>query len=285
MLAALRQLDIVPGQVLIEATIAEISLTDNLSYGLEWFFRNEGAGLIGEGALGGLTAADIATGVTNTTAGFSYVLRGTDVRVVLNLLAEDSKLNIVSSPSLMVLNNQTANIRVGDEVPVQTQQRQSTDDVTAPQINNIEFRDTGVQLSVTPRVNAGGLVTLEIEQEVSNVQGTSDPASPNLTPTIFTREIATNVAVQSGETVVLGGLIEETRNDGKSGIPVLHRLPIVGPLFGTTASNVERTELVVLITPRAIGDINQARRVTEEFRNKFESLKPRDQQRLETPGT
>lgn len=265
--AALKKLDIVPLQVLIEATIAEITLSDDLRYGLEWFFKN-GLG----NNRGGVATLDLGTaGLAAIAPGFSYAITDAAgaVRAVLNTLANESRVNVLSSPSLMVLNNQTASINVGDEVPVTTQQQQSTS-ADSTVVNNIEFRDTGVLLTVTPRVNSGGLVTMEVEQEVSNVApGTGD----TLTPTIQQRKISSTVAVGSGETVVLGGLIRENNAVTKGGFPVLHSIPVVGALFGTTNHETARTELVVLITPRAIGDREEARRVTEEFRNKMESLR------------
>ena len=260
---ALGKLDIVPLQVLIEATIAEVTLSDSLSQGLQWFFRSGNSQF-------GLDLGD-ATPVPVPVAGFTYAfLSGTDIRVILNALAAESKLKVISSPSLMVLNNQTASIRVGDQVPITTQQQQSTA-ATANIVNSIEFRDTGVLLTVTPRVNAGGLVTMEISQEVSDVS--PNPTNP-LTPTIQQRTISSTVAIQSGETVVLGGLIRESDTSSSSGIPGLHNLPVIGFLFGQDSDDRRRTELVVLITPRAVQGATQAREITEEFRDKMESLKP-----------
>ncbi|MDX1434511.1 MAG: type II secretion system secretin GspD, partial [Gammaproteobacteria bacterium] len=260
--AAMRRLDIPPLQVLIEATIAEITLEGELQYGLEWFFKNNVDGKTGQGQL------DLGTaGIAAIVPGFSYAVVDSAgmVRTVLNALAQDSRLNVISSPSLMVLNNQTANIQVGDEVPVTTQQQQSTSGTASPIVNTIEFRNTGVLLSVTPRVNAGGLVIMEVEQEVSQVA----PGTPadSLTPTISQRKITSTVAVQSGQTVVLGGLIREQKSLSRSGVPGLYNLPILGPLFGSTSDDQNRTELVVLITPRAVRNSGDAQRVTEEFRN------------------
>lgn len=264
-LRALKSLDISPLQVLIEATIAEISLTGDLSLGLEWFLKHRLGNRPGEVQLD-LGAAGLAPAV-----GFSYVLRSaSEIRLVLNALASDSRLNVVSSPSLMVLNNQQASIQVGDQVPVTTQQQQATS-TTSTVVNNVEFRDTGVLLTVTPRVNAGGLVVLELEQEVSDV---APGSAGSLTPTIQQRKIDSTVAVQSGETVVLGGLIRENENRSRTGVPLLSRIPLLGWLFGTTTDSTRRTELVVLITPRAVQGAESARRITEEFRSKMESLKP-----------
>ncbi len=271
---ALRQLDIIPLQVLIEVTIAEITLDGRLEYGLEWFFKNnfsqnrQGVGVLDLGA----------AGLAQLTPGFSYAIADSAglVRAVLNALARDSKVNIVSSPSLMVLNNQSANIEVGDQVPITTRQQQSTA-TDANVVNSIEYRDTGVLLTVQPRVNAGGLVIMEVEQEVSDVAETT---ADSLTPTIQQRRISSTVAVQSGRTVVLGGLIRENRLEAKEGVPGLYRLPVVGALFGATTNDQRRTELVVLITPRVVKDQEAARQITEEFRAKMASLRP-----LTTPSS
>ena len=264
--AALKKLDIVPLQVLIEATIAEVALTDELSQGVEWSLNH------GIGGRTGAALLDLGVGgVAANVPGFSYAITSTSgVRAVLNVLASESRLNVVSSPSLMVLNNQTASIQAGDQVPITTQQQQSTV-ATATVVNNIEFRDTGVLLTVTPRVNAGGLVIMEIEQEVSDV--TPNPVDP-LTPTIQQRKISSTIAVQSGETIVMGGLIRDRKSATSSGIPGLRKLPIVGALFGQENDDQRRTELVVLLTPRAIYSAEEARRITEEFRDKMESLRP-----------
>ena len=270
--AALKRLDVSPMQVLIEATIAEITLRGDLRYGMEWFFTNELGSKSGEGLLD-LTAT--GAGIGPIVPGFSYSIvdRAGAVRAVLNALAEDSRLNVISSPSLMVLNNQTANIDVGDEVPITTQQQQSTVGTSSPIVNNIEYRNTGVLLAVTPRVNAGGMVVMDVEQEVSQVvEDGSDTTT--LTPTISKRSITTSVAVQSGQTVVLGGLIREQKTESRSGIPGLYNMPIIGPLFGTTVDEQVRTELVVLITPRAVQNSVDAAQVTDEFRSKMESLRP-----------
>jgi general secretion pathway protein D len=270
--AAIRQLDIAPLQVLIEATIAEVRLEDQLSQGIEWFVKNS------LGSKKGTSTLDLgASGLAAVTPGFSYAITDSAavVRAVLNALATESKAKIISSPSLMVLNNQKATIQVGDQVPITTQQQQATT-TTSNIVNSIEFRDTGVLLSVTPRVNAGGLVIMEVEQEVSNV---APNAATPLTPTIQQRKINSTVAVQSGETVVLGGLIRENDNSSDSGVPGLREIPMLGWFFGTSTDELTRTELVVLITPRAVRGAVEARGVTDEFRRKMESLKPADEPR------
>jgi len=201
------------------------------------------------------------------------VLRKADeVRLAINALAEDARINVLSSPALMVLNNQTASIRVGDEVPIPTRQSTSNIDPDAPTVNEIEYRNTGVLLAVTPRLNANGLITMDVDQEVSNVTETT--TSDIDAPTFLQRHISSSIAINSGETVVLGGLIREQQSNNDSGIPVLHRLPGIGKLFGTTTRTTQRTELVVLITPRAVYEPKDLRAVTEEYQRKMMGLAP-----------
>ena len=276
-LSALQELDAVPLQVLIEVTIAEVTLTDKLEYGVEWFFRNGlPEGLNGRGTLElGLVdfgAAGIAGG-TAGALGYSYAItKGGTVHGLLNLLDTESNISIVSSPSLLVLNNQEARIQVGDEISIKTAEQSSiTTGTDVALTSTFERRETGVTLVVKPRVNPGGLVIMEVEQEVSNVPQ-SDVGADN--PRIQQRKIQSSVAVQSGDSVLLGGLIKNNRDDSEAGIPGLRKLPLLGKLFSTTANNSDRTELLVLITPRAIANRNAALQVTEEFRRRMHRLVP-----------
>lgn len=271
---ALQQLDAVPLQVLIEVTIAEVSLTNNLEYGVEWFFKNKLGDYDGRGVLdSGLT--DFAGGLVSggTAQGFAYAItRGSSVRALLNMLDRESGISIISSPSLLVLNNQEARIQVGDEISIKTADQTSVvAGGDAAITSTFERRETGVLLAVKPRVNPGGLVIMEVEQEVSNVPQ-SDVGLDN--PRIQQRKINSSVAVQSGDSVVLGGLMRDNRDRSDAGVPWLHQLPVIGLLFGTKARNIDRTELLVLITPRAIPDRGTALQVTEEFRLKLHTLIP-----------
>jgi general secretion pathway protein D len=266
--SALRQLDIVPLQVLLEATIAEVSLRDELRYGVEWFFRY---GDVSFTSSTGLT--DIAgSRPLSPPLGFAALFTNADVRAVFNALEEVTDVNVISSPQLLVLDNQTARLQVGDQVPIATQSAVSVIDPEAPVVNSIEQRDTGVILSVTPRVNASGLVIMEVEQETSDVVPTTTSRIDS--PTIRQRRVASTVAVQSGQTVVLGGLIQDGLDEASTGIPVLQHLPIIGPLFGVRNNTARRTELLVVITPRVIRNPDQARAVTEELRQRLRGLAP-----------
>jgi general secretion pathway protein D len=263
---ALEQLDILPLQVLIEATVAEVTLKNELRYGVEWFLRSGSfsatfSRLAGTGAVQGLFP------------GFSAVFSSDNATVVLNALESVTDVDVVSSPHLLVLDNQVARIQVGDQVPIAVQQATSVISPGAPVVNSIELRDTGVILSVTPRVNASGLVVMELEQEVSNVvPSAGQTSSQQTTPTIAQRQISSTVAVQSGETIVLGGLIQDNRNTSLSGVPFLSRLPILGPLFSTRDRSKDRTELLVLLTPRVIRGVAEARVITDEMRRRLQSV-------------
>jgi general secretion pathway protein D len=268
--AAIERLDVVPLQVLIEASILEVTLRDDLNYGVEWFFKNSIEHHDGKEGRGTLDLG--AAGLAALAPGFSYTIvdNADQVRLALNALAEESEINVLSSPSLMVLDNQTAMINVGDEIPVPTRQSVSTIDPAAPTVNEIEFRQTGVTLSVTPRVNESGLVTMEIKQEVSNAVTTT--TSEIDAPTIQQRQIESVVAINTGETIVLGGLIQRTETASESGIPILYKIPVIGKFFGTTRDEKRRTELLVLITPRVVYNRDGAREITDEFRRKLEGL-------------
>ena len=261
---ALKRLDVVPLQVLIEATIAEVTLNDELRYGLQWFFQ--------KGDLSA-TFTPLASGaVASVFPGFSFALQGTNARVILNALDSVTNINVLSAPTLLVLGNQTAVLQVGDQVPVAVQQARSVTDPDAPIVNTIQFRDTGVILRVTPRVNASGLVFLDVEQEVSDVAQTT--TSQIDSPTIRQRRIASTVVVQSGETIALGGLIRDSRSKGKVGVPLLGDMPVLGHLFSTTSDEAARTELLVLLAPKVVRSREDARGVTEELRKRLRGLEP-----------
>lgn len=262
--AALQRLDIVPLQVLIEASIVEVQLTGNLEYGVEWFFKNDS--IQNKTGVGTLDLG--AAGIAAKAPGFSYALLDAagNIHAVLNLLAKESKLNVLSSPSLMVLDNRTAEIRVGNQVPVQTETAVTDGGVT---VESIQFKDTGVLLSVTPGVNEGGLVTMDVSQEVTDV-GPIDAATGQRT--FLQRNIQSVVAVQSGATIVLGGLILENESEAESGIPGLYKIPGIGKLFGQTESSSFRTELLVLITPKVIKNQGDANDITDEFRKRMKHM-------------
>lgn len=265
--AALIQMDVAPRQVLIEASLVEVALTDELRHGVQWFFQ-PGENTIALSESGAASPA-------SQFPGFSYVFTGvSNVRLVLNALESVTKINVLFSPKLMVLNNQSAVLQVGDQVPVPVQSSVSVADPDAPIVNSIQFRDTGVILTVTPRINEGGLVLLDIEQEVSDVVETTTSGID--APTIQQRRIASSVAVQDSDTIVLGGLIRETVTNGKTGVPFLRRVPLFGNAFGSRNKTLRRTELIAIITPRVVNDARSTREVMDYLRDKFQTLPPID---------
>ncbi|MEY4720244.1 MAG: hypothetical protein RL563_2862 [Pseudomonadota bacterium] len=279
----IKQLDVLPLQVMIDATIVEVTLNDDLAYGIQWYLthNNGGTNIITGGArptnADGFQLGDIAKGLA--TGGFSYAFSSNskDINAILKAEATNNNINVISSPSLMVLNNQEASIKVGDSVPIRTSQSTNTNTLNADnssdgvvQTSGIEMLDTGVNLSIRPRVNAGGLVLMDILQTVNNAAETK--VSGIDSPTIQKREIESSVAIQSGETIVLGGLIKEDNTYNRFGVPLLHEIPLIGPLFGSTTRNKDKSELVVLITPRVVTTRQDASLITDEFRRKLSSI-------------
>ena len=258
--AAIRRLDVAPRQVLIEATIAEVSLTDNLTYGVRWFLEKSDWNL-------GLNAPVPSTASGEGLA-FAFFDEASGVRAFFDLLSANSNVKFLSTPQVMVLDNQTATIRVGDQIPVTTRSSQSTTNPDAPIVTEVQFRDTGTLLTVTPRINAGGQVTLEISQEVS-LPGTSPAIGGGGNVSIAQRTINSSVTVQSGQTVVLGGLILENTTEGRTGIPILMDIPLLGKLFSKTSEDVFRTELLITVKPLVITNNREMRKVTEELRGRL----------------
>ena len=266
-LAALRQVDKPPMQVLINATIAEVTLTHALRYGVQAYLRNH------QGSVGYHPGPSDLT-LSPTFPGLNLLIgMAADPKVVLDALAQVTNVKVVSSPSVVVVDNQPATLRVGDEVPVSTQQAQIISNSNTPILNSIQFRATGVILKVTPRVNSSGLVTMDVEQEISQVAPNADgTTTTSLTPTISQRRISSTVAVYSGQTVVLGGLISEQDNRDKKSVPLLNSVPVLGDLIGRTQFTNKRTELIVFIKPQVIRNSSDASEVSEELRSKLKSM-------------
>jgi general secretion pathway protein D len=287
--AAIKKLDVVPLQVQIEARILEVQMTGDLSFGIQWYL----AGLIGtaEGSVGNGTVYDPlfrgnkqnrhrsqvnGTGSISPTnagnGGFFWSFLNRDFEVAINALETSRQAKSLAAPSLLVMNNQEAQINVGEQIPV-TQQYVSGIGGAQTNYASVQYLNTGVSLSVVPRVNPGGLVYLDIQQEVSNPPaGYSSSSGSN--PAINQRMIQTQVAVQSGETLLLGGLIRDTEDQSAKGLPFVSRVPILRNLFGSTTNSNNRTELIVLITPRVISSVDEARQVTEDYVRQFQSLAP-----------
>jgi general secretion pathway protein D len=262
--AALKRLDVEPIQVLIEASLAEVTLTDKLRFGLQWAYQtNQGPVVLSEAGNGG---------IQQQFPGLSFLFTGRqDIQSVLNTLESLTNVNVISSPKLLVLNNHEAQLQVGDQVPIATQTAVSTIGDNSPIVNTVELRDTGVILRITPRVNKNGLLLLDISQEISDVVATT--TSSINSPTIQQRKVSSSVAVHDNETIALGGLIRDSRSKSRGGVPLLRRIPVLGTLFGSVDNSRTRTELIVLLTPHVIRSKEEAAQMMDELREKFRSLR------------
>ncbi len=271
--ATLRRLDRPALQVLIEATIVEVLLTDQLRYGVQYFLDtgNVRAGFNTTGTAG--TVAKTALEPLAVLPGFNFIYTGANANITIQALSKITKLRVLSSPSVVVENNREARLNVGDDVPVVTRSSVSVTDPNAPIVNNVEYRSTGVILSVKPRINSEGVVSLSISQEVSRL-ATTGVQTLNNNPVIQQRKIASRVNVRSGQTVVLGGLIQDNDTRNKEKVPLLGDIPILGELFGSTNNTTARTELLVFITPRVVRNPEDARAVSEELRSRMRAFAP-----------
>ncbi|QAU25488.1 type II secretion system protein GspD [Dyella sp. M7H15-1] len=283
-LGAIKQLDVPPLQVQIETRVFEVDLIGDLQYGVQWYLQglarttsNNGTYTPGNPeahrmiGLGGGSGSNS----TNTYSGqpffYSFLSSNGKFQVALNALESNGSTKTLSAPSLVVLNNQVAHIQVGNQIPVnQTYYTGLGTSTTATTVGQVAYLPTGIILDVQPRVNPGGLIYLNIDQQVSDLGAQN--AQGNYT--IIQRQVATQLGVQNGQTVLLGGLIQQTNTDTNSGVPVLSDIPLLGKLFGSTGRNKSRTELIVLITPRVITNSDDAKQITDDYQNGFESLAP-----------
>ncbi|NII56058.1 type II secretion system secretin GspD [Luteibacter sp. SG786] len=275
---AIERLDAVPLQVQIETRILEVSLRDEFRFGVQWYLEglaggNGGVGQPGNKQQWALGAAPAIGGKPDT---FFYSFVNSELQVAIRAMERDTNTKILSAPSLVVVNNRKARIQVGDQIPV-TQTYVNTGQGNNNQVGQVEYKDTGVILDVRPRVNPGGLVYLDVAQEVSR----PDPAPAGQNRPIVKRKLTTQVAVQSGQTVLLGGLIRDLRTKEENGVPGLSRIPFLGALFRDRSNARVRTELLVLITPRVITNGEDAKRVSDDYRRAFRSLRPFEN----SPGT
>ncbi len=281
--AAIQRLDTVPLQVQIETRIMEVQLTGQFQFGVQWYLEGLVGGTPNSG--GGITPGQPGNqqqwalgkgGMSYNPTGdsFFYSFLNNNLQVALHAQEQSGNMKTLSAPSLVVLNNQVAHIQAGDQIPVNqtyfTTGLGTTDTNNPTTVGQVQYISTGVILDVQPRINPGGLVYLNIKQQVS-VPGNKDQ---NGNYTIQQREIATQVGVQSGQTVLLGGLIKQDEGAANTGIPGLNRVPLIGRLFGTTSRQRNRSELIVLITPHVISSSDDAKRITDEYQDKFESLAP-----------
>ncbi|RZI67259.1 MAG: type II secretion system protein GspD, partial [Pseudomonas sp.] len=271
--SAIKRLDNAPMQVQIETRILEVNLTGELDLGVQWYLGrlagNSASTTVANtaGSQGALGGGGAGLGATDSLF-YSFV--SNNLQIALHALEQSGRTQVLSAPSLVVMNNQQAQIQVGDNIPIsQTTVNTST---TTATLSSVEYVQTGVILDVVPRINPGGLVYMDIQQQVSDANDTATDANGN--PRISTRSVSTQVAVQSGQTVLLGGLIKQDNADTVSAVPYLGSIPGLRWLFGNTVKSKKRTELVVLITPRVITSNSQARQVTDDYRQQLQLIKP-----------
>lgn len=276
----IREIDQPQLQVAIDATIAEVTLTDQLQYGVQSYIMSKDLGLKPDtGSFGYNGATSVAAAAADVVLqraipGFNFLVGSARTpRAVLNALHSITDVKVLSNPSVVVIDNQIATLQVGDEIPIQTG---SATVLTGSNTiaNTTDYRSTGIILRVVPRINANGNVRLDVEQEisnpVSNSSGSSSSSTNSLTPTVSTRKVRSSVAVASGQTVLLAGLISDTQTKARAGIPGLDQIPGLGEVvFGQTDKQVKRTELIIFIRPQIIRDGADAHFVAEELRTKL----------------
>ncbi|WP_167767813.1 secretin N-terminal domain-containing protein [Bradyrhizobium frederickii] len=251
--AAVHRLDVKPRQVLIQVIVAEVRLSDHLRYGVDYLLSSPDLGAVPQG-------------------GLSYVFPNSDVNVVLHALSGVGDVKVVSAPRILTVDNQTATIEVGDQVPILARSSQSTLSQSSTIVNDVELRHTGVILAVTPRIGAGGSVTLDSFQEVSTAN--KNTLTSVQSPIISVRRLQSTVSTRNGDTIAIGGLMQDSTNRMDSGAPVLKDIPLLGSLFGSMEHAKDRTELLVLLNPRVVESGADAQALTEDLREKFESLAP-----------
>jgi general secretion pathway protein D len=274
--AMLHKIDILPLQVRIDAIIAEVTLNDSLNYGTQFFFRHHSvnAGLSNGSVTQQLTSAATSALALPQTAlpNFVFNAAGKDGDLVLQALQDVTTVKVLSAPELLVLDNETASLQVGNQVPVQNGQL-STVGSSLGTVQSTSYVSTGVITQVTPRVNSGGLVTLDVSQEVSSVLPQSSVSGQSgssiASPSFSDRQVKSRIVVQDGQTVGLAGLITDNVSRGNSGIPFLKDVPLLGLLSGTQANSRTRTELLILLTPHVLHDQRDARAFTEDLREQL----------------
>ncbi|MBV8120028.1 MAG: hypothetical protein JO081_08845 [Alphaproteobacteria bacterium] len=265
----LRKIDVIPLQVLIEATIAEVDLNDQLQYGTQFFFKTDHAAeTLGPNSLNPNLPPVVPLGGLSYPSNSPYFILSRAPQWAIEALASVTKVKIMSAPEIMVLDNQAARLQVGQQVPVLTGTATSTLAAGAPVVNSVDYHETGVIMQVTPRVNTGGLVSLDIAQEVSDVAAAATNTVMG-SPTFNDQVFRTRVVVQDGQTVGMAGLIRDNVDEGNAGLPFLKEIPLVGTLFSTQSKSRVRTELLVLITPHVVHDQRDARALTEDLRSQL----------------
>jgi general secretion pathway protein D len=269
---AVRDLDRPQMQVAIDATVAEVTLTDQLQFGVQAFLNSNQAsvGLFGAAQVAAQSAAQ-STLLQTVAPGLNLVLGSqAQPRVILNALSTITDVKVLSSPSIVAMDNQPALLQVGDEIPITTSSATVISNSATPIVNTIQMRDTGIILKVLPHVHSNGAIQLEIDQEIS---GVVNPDQQTLTPTISQRRVHSTVSVISGQTVLLAGLISVNDQKTKSSVPGLQDIKFIGDLLGNTSSTKTKSEIIIFIKTRLIRNSADAGAVTEEFRDRLHMMR------------
>jgi len=276
----IERLDVMPMQVHIEAQVVEVTLTGDLKYGVNWFFENaivpdalraraQGRDIVGDtaGSVGGISIDDDGS----VTGGLAWTFLGKNALAVVSALDQVTDLQLLQTPSVVVKNNSEANFNVGSRIPIASVTFNPNSGSDGNTFSQVQYLETGVILKVRPRVTRDGMVFLDIVQEISSPGSDADV---NGNVRINTRKLKTEAAIQSGETVMLAGLISDSVGHGSSGLPGLSRIPIIGGLFGTQTARNDRSEVIVLLTPTVIRNPQEARELTDEYGRRFRALEP-----------
>lgn len=262
---ALAQLDRPQLQVAIQLTIAEVTLNDKLNYGVQFFLKSSDLGLGRD--KGSFVNTSLSSILSQQLPGGNLLI-GSQMqpRLIIDALHAFTDVKVLSNPSLVVLDNQTATLQVGDQVPITTGQA-TVLSANNTVVSTVDYRNTGIILQVQPRINSNGNVTLDVDQEISNVAANSNPDT--LTPTLSRRRVKSSIQVAGGQTVLLAGLISDTRDRGRSGLPFVDQIPVLGDVFTQTKRENARTELIIFIQPQIIRDSVDASYVAEGLRKKL----------------
>lgn len=263
----LAEIDRTPSQILIEASILEVTLGDDFRFGVDWNVLNSN-GKLNVGSINN-TGGKIGP----TLPGFNVTYLSKDISAAVTALGSKTAVEVVSAPKILALDNHTARLQVGDQVPVVTQSSQGTSGGSAPLINSIDYRNTGVILNVTPRISGDDRVVLDVSQEVSSVAKTKTSGIDS--PTIQQRKIESTLVLNNGGVVALGGLISTNRSTGDSGVPYLKDLPYAGSLFKSQTKGLIRTELIVLITAKIVRDQASSDRVMSDLYHDLREMQGR----------
>ncbi len=271
----IESLDILPRAVLIEVMIAEVTLTKDLAYGLKWYFSHApvNAGFM-QGSQNGLAGTTVDVGTASATGGvaLAWISNAKDIAALLTFLSNKTDVRVLATPTLLATDNKEAAIQVGGLEPVPTGSYSGGTSTTVTDVfSTIEYEETGVILNVTPHINAGGLVRLEVDQTIRRVGASVTVGVGNTAPTFTERNLKTTLLAQNGSTVVIGGIIQESVTETREGIPFLIDMPILSPLFGNKEKKRERTELIIAITPRVVD--HRSSDATREFMNKLRDLR------------